>query len=121
MTSSAGMMLLALASNPVSLLCGTLLFGAGFGTTQCIMLTMMLDRVGPSGYGMVNAAWNFAYDAGYGAGPVAFGVVVGHTGYPAAFMLTGLLVMIGLVPAVRDPARTAISPIGAAACKPCTI
>jgi hypothetical protein len=32
-------------------------------------------------------------DAGYGAGPVVFGLFVAHTGYPAAFALTGLLVL----------------------------
>jgi hypothetical protein len=29
-------------------------------------------------------------------------VFVAHTGYPAAFALTGLLILAALVPAVRD-------------------
>ena len=51
-----------------------------------------------------SALWNLAYDAGYGAGPIAFGVFVAHTGYPAAFALTGLLILTALLPAVRDRA-----------------
>jgi hypothetical protein len=36
------------------------------------------------GFGAASAIWNLAYDAGYGAGPAAFGVFVGVTGYPVA-------------------------------------
>jgi MFS family permease len=101
-TAAVGMVLLAGASNPVSLLLGAVLFGGGFGTTQSVTLAMMIERVDPSGYGMVNAVWNLAYDVGYGAGPVAFGAVVGRTGYSAAFAMTGALVLAALVPALRD-------------------
>ena len=43
-----------------------------------------------------------SYDAGYGTGPAVFGLFVAHTGYPAAFALTGLLMVAALAPAVRD-------------------
>ena len=33
---------------------------------------------------------------------MVFGVFVAHTGYPAAFALTGLLILTALLPAVRD-------------------
>jgi len=33
-----------------------------------------------------------------------FGVFVAHTGYPAAFAVTGLLILAALLPAVRDRA-----------------
>jgi hypothetical protein len=36
-----------------------------------------------------------------------FGVFVVYTGYPAAFALTGMLMLAALVPAIRD--RTAVS------------
>ena len=35
-----------------------------------------------------------------GAGPAAFGLVVSHTGYPAAFALTAVL-MLATVPVAR--------------------
>jgi predicted MFS family arabinose efflux permease len=47
-----------------------------------------------------------AYDAGYGAGPAAFGLVVGHTGYPVAFALTGVLMLAALPAAVRERAAS---------------
>lgn len=106
--TAAGMTLLALAAHPVGLLLAAALFGAGFGATQSVTLAMMTERVDPASYGMVNAGWNLAYDLGYGAGPVAFGALVGHTGYPAAFALTGALMLTALTPALRDritPAR----------------
>jgi predicted MFS family arabinose efflux permease len=103
-TAAAGMMLLATAAHPVGLLAGAVLFGAGFGVSQSVTLAMMLERVAPSGYSTVNAVWNLAYDLGYGAGPVAFGALVGHTGYPAAFAITGVAMLAALVPAQRDRA-----------------
>ncbi len=114
-TTAIGMAMLAGLGNPVSLLVGAVLFGAGFGVMQSVTLAMMIERVPPSGYGMVNAVWNLAYDLGYGAGPVAFGVVVGRTGYSAAFALTGALILTALVPALRDRLRTRISPVPAVA------
>ena len=51
-----------------------------------------------------NAWWNLAYDAGYGAGPAVFGLICVRTGYPAAFALTGMLILTALLPAVRDRA-----------------
>jgi hypothetical protein len=65
----------------------------------------MIDRAPVSGYGTASALWGLAYDAGYGAGPAVFSAVVGRTGYPAAFGLTGMLMLAALVPASRD--RTA--------------
>jgi predicted MFS family arabinose efflux permease len=67
----------------------------------------MIDRAPVSGYGTASALWNLAYDAGYGAGPAVFGVFVVYTGYPAAFALTGMLMLAALAPAIRD--RTAAS------------
>ncbi len=49
-----------------------------------------------------SALWNFAYDAGYGAGPAVFGLFAARTGYPAAFALTGILVLAALPAAMRE-------------------
>jgi predicted MFS family arabinose efflux permease len=69
-------------------------------------MTLMLNRVAPSGYGTVSAIWNLAFDAGIGAGAFGFGVLAAQTGYPAAFAVTALLVLVALVPLWRD--RTAV-------------
>jgi MFS family permease len=83
------------------------LFGVGFGISQNATFALMIDRAPVSGYGTASALWNLAYDAGYGAGPAVFGVFVVYTGYPAAFALTGVLMLAALAPAIRD--RSAVS------------
>ena len=49
-----------------------------------------------------SALWNLAYDAGYGAGPAVFGLICVSTGYPAAFALTGALILATLPVAWRE-------------------
>jgi MFS family permease len=78
------------------------LFGAGFGVSQNATFTLMIDRMPPAGAGTASALWNLAYDAGYGAGPAAFGLFVGHIGYPVAFALTGALMPAALPAARRE-------------------
>ena len=67
----------------------------------------MIDRMPSSGVGTASALWNLAYDAGYGAGPAAFGLVVNHTGYPAAFALTAALMLVALPAARRERSAAA--------------
>jgi MFS family permease len=103
--AAAGMASLIWVSAPVAVIAGMCLFGIGFGIAQNATFALMLDRAPASGYGTASALWNLAYDAGYGTGPIVFGVFVAHTGYPVAFALTGLLILAALVPAVRDRRR----------------
>jgi len=100
--AAAGMASLIWVSAPVAVIAGMCLFGIGFGITQNATFALMIDRAPAGGYGTASALWNLAYDAGYGTGPIVFGVFVAHTGYPAAFALTGLLILAALLPAVRD-------------------
>ena len=100
--AAAGMTGLLWVPAPAVVIAGMSVFGIGFGITQNATFALMIDRAPASGYGTASALWNLAYDAGYGAGPVVFGVFVAHTGYPAAFALTGLLILTALLPAVRD-------------------
>ena len=98
--AAAGMITLIGLSSPVAVIAGMCLFGAGFGVCQNATFTLMIDRMPPAAAGTASALWNLAYDAGYGAGPAAFGLFVGHIGYPAAFALTGAL-MLAALPAAR--------------------
>ncbi len=104
LTATAGMTSLIWVPAPAVVIAGMCLFGIGFGITQNATFALLIDRAPASGYGTASALWNLAYDAGYGAGPMVFGVFVAHTGYPAAFALTGLLILTALLPAVRDRA-----------------
>jgi MFS family permease len=113
LTGAAGMAILIWVAVPAALIAGMCLFGIGFGISQNVTFALMIDRAPVSGYGTASALWNLAYDAGYGAGPIVFGVFVVCTGYPAAFALTGMLMLAALVPAVHD--RAAARDVPAAA------
>jgi MFS family permease len=98
--ASVGMITMIWLASPAAVLAGMSLFGIGFGIVQNATFVLMIDRMPPSGLGTASALWNLAYDAGYGAGPVLFGLLVIHTGYPAAFALTAAL-MLAALPAAR--------------------
>jgi predicted MFS family arabinose efflux permease len=100
--AAAGILALFWISSPAAVLGGMVLFGAGFGVAQNVTLTLMFDRVPPSGYGTVSAMWNLAYDAGLGLGAAGFGVVAAQTGYAVAFALTAAVMLLALTPAWRD-------------------
>jgi predicted MFS family arabinose efflux permease len=94
--AALGMLALALVQRQVAIASGAVLLGLGFGIAQNSSLTLMFERVSPSGYDMVSAVWNLAYDAGLGLGAVGFGVLVTRTGYPGAFALVALLMLLAL-------------------------
>ena len=102
LTAAAGMTILIWVADPAALIAGMCLFGVGFGISQNVTFALMIDRAPAAGYGTASALWNLAYDAGYGAGPAVFGLFAADTGYPAAFALTGMLMLTALVPAIRD-------------------
>ncbi len=116
--AAAGMIILIWVAVPAALITGMCLFGIGFGISQNVTFALMIDRAPVSGYGTASALWNLAYDAGYGAGPAVFGAFVVCTGYPAAFALTGMLMLAALVPAVRDRAADGRDPAGPAVAHP---
>jgi MFS family permease len=102
LVTAVGAASLVWLDNPVAVVGGMVLFGVGFGAAQNVTLSVMFERVPESQYGRVSALWSIAYDAGWGIGAVAFGAVVGSTGYAAAFGLTALVLFAALVPARRD-------------------
>jgi MFS family permease len=108
--ASAGLLAMIWLASPVAVIAGMCLFGTGFGICENATFALMIDRMaqsGPDGPGTASALWNLAYDAGYGAGPAVFGLLVNHTGYPAAFALTGAL-MLAALPAARRERNTSL-------------
>jgi len=98
--ASLGMVTMLWLASPAAVIAGMCLFGTGFGICQNATFALMIERMPPSGAGTASALWNLAYDAGYGAGPAAFGLVVSRIGYPAAFAFTAVL-MLTAVPLAR--------------------
>jgi predicted MFS family arabinose efflux permease len=93
---AVGMGSAAFTSTPLAVLAGMAAFGAGFGLAQAATLNTMLARVPASQYGAVSAAWNAAYDFGWGAGAIGIGMVAATAGYPAAFAVAAALVLAAL-------------------------
>ena len=100
--SALGMGALIWLGSPAAMLAGLALFGAGFGVAENATFALLIERLPED---RASALWNLAYDAGYGVGPVMFGLFSARTGYPAGFALTGLLVLAALPAALRE--RTA--------------
>jgi MFS family permease len=84
---------------PVLILASMAAFGAGFGVIENATFALLIERLPEA---KASAVWNFAYDAGYGAGPAIFGLFAARIGYPVAFALTGILVLAVLPAALRE-------------------
>jgi predicted MFS family arabinose efflux permease len=97
-----GMFALAFGASPAPVAAGAVLLGLGFGVAQNASLTLMFERVSLSGYDMVSAVWNLAYDAGLGLGAAGFGVLAARVGYARAFGIAAALMLAALAPVLRD-------------------
>ena len=102
--TAAGLALAASTGITIAVLVGMAVFGVGFGAAQSATLNAMLERVPRAEYGAVSAAWNVAYDLGWGVGAAGVGVVVASAGHSAAFAMTAALVCAA-VPLARRSAR----------------
>ena len=97
--AALGLAVMIWLASPALAFAGMVLFGAGFGIVENATFALLLDQLPEA---RASAVWNFAYDAGYGAGPAVFGLFATRTGYPAAFALTGVLVLAVLPAALRE-------------------
>jgi predicted MFS family arabinose efflux permease len=97
--AALGMATMMALGLPVVIFAGMVLFGAGFGVLESATFALLIEQLPEA---KASALWNFAYDAGYGAGPAVFGLICVRTGYPAAFALTGALILAAVPVAVRE-------------------
>jgi predicted MFS family arabinose efflux permease len=97
--AALGMATMMILGSPVAIFAGMVLFGAGFGVIENATLAQLIEQLPEA---TASALWNLAYDAGYGAGPAVFGLICVRTGYPAAFALTGALMLAAVPVALRE-------------------
>jgi MFS family permease len=88
--AALGMAAMTVLGSPAVIFAGMVLFGAGFGVIENATFALLIEQLPEA---KASALWNFAYDAGYGAGPAVFGLICVSAGYPAAFALTGVLIL----------------------------
>jgi predicted MFS family arabinose efflux permease len=97
--AALGMATMMGLGSPVAIFAGMVLFGAGFGVIENATFAQLIEQLPEA---KASALWNLAYDAGYGAGPAVFGLICVRTGYPAAFALTGALILAAVPVALRE-------------------
>jgi MFS family permease len=98
--AALGMAAMIWLASPGLMFASVVLFGAGFGVIENSTFALLIEQLPEA---KASTRWNFAYDAGYGAGPAVFGLFAARTGYPAAFALTGILVLAAVPAALREP------------------
>ena len=103
--AALGMAAMVALASPAMIFAGMVLFGAGFGVIESATFALLIEQLPEA---KASSLWSFAYDAGYGAGPAVFGPVCVGTGYPAAFALTGVLIL-AVVPVARRERRAEVS------------
>jgi MFS family permease len=103
--AALGMAAMMVLGSPAMIFAGMVLFGAGFGVIENATFALLIEQQPEA---KASALWNFAYDAGYGAGPAVFGLISVRTGYPVSFALTGVLMLVAVPAAVRER-KTALS------------
>jgi predicted MFS family arabinose efflux permease len=101
--AAVGMAAMIMLSSPVVMFAAMVLFGAGFGVIENATFALLIEKLAEA---KASALWNFAYDAGYGAGPAVFGLLCVRTGYPVAFALTGALILAAVPVAWRERAAS---------------
>jgi predicted MFS family arabinose efflux permease len=97
--AALGMAAMMWLASPALIFASMVLFGAGFGVIENATFALLIERLPEA---KASTLWNLAYDAGYGAGPAAFGLFAARAGYPATFALTGILVLAVLPAALRE-------------------
>jgi MFS family permease len=97
--AALGMAAMMALGSPAVIFAGMVLFGAGFGVLENATFALLIEQLPEA---KASALWNLAYDAGYGAGPAAFGLICARTGYPAAFALTSALILAAVPIAARE-------------------
>jgi MFS family permease len=98
-SAALGMAAMTVLGSPAAIFAGMALFGAGFGVLENATFALLIEQLPEA---KASALWNLAYDAGYGAGPAAFGLVCARVGYRAAFALTGALILAAVPVAARE-------------------
>jgi MFS family permease len=103
--AALGMTAMIWLASPVLMFASMVLFGAGFGVIENATFALLIEQLPEA---KASTLWNLAYDAGYGTGPAVFGLFAARTGYPAAFALTGTL-MLAVLPAAQREQKAAAS------------
>ena len=94
---TAGMVMLAFASNDWMILGSALLCGYGVGTVQSCGLAMAVKKAPDDRLSIANATFYMFLDLGVGGGPLLLGVLVPIVGYPLMYIAMAGVGLLALV------------------------
>jgi MFS family permease len=93
---SLGLWLLAVVHGPFMLVCGALVFGAGFGVMYPTYTAYILTHVSESKRGAAFGAILAAFDTGIGTGASLMGWLASRHGFRATFAIAGAVGVLSL-------------------------
>ena len=94
---TAGMVMLAFASNDWMILGSALLCGYGVGTVQSCGLAMAVKKAPDDRLSIANATFYMFLDLGVGVGPLLLGLLVPVVGYPLMYIAMAGVGLLALV------------------------
>ncbi len=94
---TAGMVMLAFASNDWMILGSALLCGYGVGTVQSCGLAMAVKKAPDDRLSIANATFYMFLDIGVGVGPLLLGLLVPIVGYPLMYIAMAGVGLLALV------------------------
>ena len=106
---SAGMAVLGVASNPIGLIAGTVLFGTGVAFLAPSLLTLAVSRVDETERGSVVGTASAFIDLSFSLAPAVLGIVAANAGFGGAFLVGAAASAFGFVLLVARRA-TVVSP-----------
>lgn len=91
-----GMIILSCATGLTSFLLAAILTGMGFGTLHPSLQALAVAVCAPNRRGAAQATFAVAFDIGMGGGALALGLVARFGGYSGAYLVSGVIALIGL-------------------------
>ena len=104
-----GLVTLALAGGPFSMVVGAAFFGLGFGAGVISSQMVLMERLGASERPLASAMFGVAYSWGMGAGAGTLALVVGLAGYRGLFLLMAGVGGVALALAAARAQRLGVS------------
>jgi MFS family permease len=93
------------------LMVGTVVFASGVAFTFPAIMAMAVVGVAPGERGAVVGTAGLFVDAAFGVSPAALGLLAGSTGYPATFVVSGAIALVGAAwLLIRRPGAPRLAP-----------
>lgn len=94
---TAGMLLLSISQNSISLLLSGILIGLGFGNMQSCTQAIAIKLTPPQRMGLATSTFFIFLDAGLGFGPYLLGLMIPFTSYNTLYAILGAVVLASTI------------------------